>query len=383
MAFPLLDERSRAVVGILLRKSDPLLRTEGTDEWRTASSIADDLRGQLDRTALFRTLQRLVDERALEAAGATRSRRYRAASGSRAILEWQLTQPRELRPSVGYDPELLESSAPNKTSWLGPQRLERLHDAADFTFVVDSKAYSGVMNSLLIDLSYASSRLEDVHITWLDTKTLVDFGERPDGLTDREYRIVLNHKEAIQYLVEGRGQLNMARRTVFDVHKLLTGGLLGNPADDGRVRRGLVYFVESAYQPLANPFQLKEEFNAFCDKAREIEDPFEQSVFAMVFLPYIQPFQDANKRTSRLCMNIPLLERSLPPFSFTQMNRRDYMLGLLAFHEQGKHEFLVDAFEAAYLKSAPKYTELLHAVNAGGTLSTLDSGPIRKRHSPR
>lgn len=56
-------------------------------------------------------------------------------------------------------------------------------------------SYRRVINSLLIDLSYASSRLEDVRISWLGTKTLIELGERPAGLTDREHRIVMNHNE--------------------------------------------------------------------------------------------------------------------------------------------------------------------------------------------
>lgn len=59
----------------------------------------------------------------------------------------------------------------------------------------------------MIDLSYASSRLEDVRISWLDTKSLVELGERPEGLTDKEYRIVMNHKDAIQFITENRADL--------------------------------------------------------------------------------------------------------------------------------------------------------------------------------
>jgi Fic family protein len=39
--------------------------------------------------------------------------------------------------------------------------------------------------------------------------------------------------------------------------------------------------------------------------ATAITDPFEQSFFVMVQLPYLQPFDDVNKRVSRLAANIP------------------------------------------------------------------------------
>lgn len=91
----------------------------------------------------------------------------------------------------------------------------------------------------------------------------------------------------------------------------------------------------------------------------------------MTFLPYLQPFQDENKRTSRLGMNIPLLKNQLAPFSFTDLRKSDYMFGLLAFYERGQHEFLAEAFVKAYQKTAPRYAELVSYVQQGGVLGTL------------
>jgi Fic family protein len=267
---------------------------------------------------------------------------------------------------------VLSGYEPGKTRWLSKSQKKTLHSIAQPRFKADENAYRRVMNSLLIDLAYASSRLEDVHISWLDTKTLVELGERPEGLTDKEYRIVMNHKTAIQFICENRAALDLSKRNVCDVHKLLSHGLLGNPEDEGRIRRSLVYFTESAYKPLDNPFTLGEQLNLFCDKANAIADPFERAFFTMAMIPYLQPFQDGNKRTSRLCMNMPLLRESLAPFSFSQIDRRAYVFGLLAFYERGRPEFLAGVFFDTYVKSAPKYTELLNVVHDGGIISTLE-----------
>ena len=91
----------------------------------------------------------------------------------------------------------------------------------------------------------------------------------------------------------------------------------------------------------------------------------------MAFLLYLQPFQDGNKRTSRLTMNIPLLKNHLAPFSFADLLKGDYMFGLLAFYERGKHDFLAEAFVNAYQKTAPRYDELLDYIQEGGSLGTL------------
>ena len=40
----------------------------------------------------------------------------------------------------------------------------------------------------------------------------------------------------------------------------------------------------------------------------EINDAFEQAFFLMVHIPYLQAFEDINKRVSRLSANIPLIK---------------------------------------------------------------------------
>jgi len=123
--------------------------------------------------------------------------------------------------------------------------------------------------------------------------------------------------------------------------------------------------------PPDNPHLLKEAFEQFCEKANLINHPFEQAFFTMTFIPYLQPFQDGNKRTSRLAMNIPLLKNQLAPFSFADLRKRDYMFGMLAFYERGEHQFLANTFVNAYQKAAPRYAALVDYIQQGGVLGML------------
>lgn len=366
------DQRQDAIIRFLLTQGDPLARRAGSDEWSSAGEIASALAASVNRTTIFRDLQRLVEEELVEAKGPTKTRVYRLHRGSLPFLRWELSQPPATRAKAPYDPRLLADYVPNKTRWLNPQQRAGLESLSHPQIGADEVSYRRIMTSLMIDLSYASSRLEDVNISWLDTKSLVLLGERPEGLTEKEYRIVMNHKEAIQFITENRADLDLSPRTIFDVHKLLSHGLLGNPQDEGRIRRGLVFFEESAYQPISVPFVLEEQVKLFSEKANAIDDPIEQAFFTMAMISYLQPFRDGNKRTSRLCMNIPLLKASLAPFSFTQMDRRAYIFGLLAFYERGRPEFLAEAFMQAYLKSSPRYQDLLQVVQSSGVISSID-----------
>ena len=84
----------------------------------------------------------------------------------------------------------------------------------------------------------------------------------------------------------------------------------------GRLRRYPVGIKRSAYTPPAIPQLIEEMFDHILAKAGAINNPHEQALFAMVQLPYLQPFEDVNKRVSRLAVNIPLNQHNLVPISF-------------------------------------------------------------------
>jgi hypothetical protein len=73
----------------------------------------------------------------------------------------------------------------------------------------------------------------------------------------------------------------------------------------GRIRQHAVDISKSIYRPLSTAQQIEEVLDEVLSKANQIHDPFEQSFFMMVHLPYLQPFADINKRTSRLARDLP------------------------------------------------------------------------------
>ena len=72
-------------------------------------------------------------------------------------------------------------------------------------------------------------------------------------------------------------------------------------------------------------------------------------------LPYLQPFDDVNKRVSRLAANIPLIRANLSPLSFEEVPRELYTEAVLGVYELGRTELLRDLFLWAYRRSAARY----------------------------
>ena len=92
------------------------------------------------------------------------------------------------------------------------------------------------------------------------------------------------------------------------------------------------------------PQLIEECFRQLLDKAALIPDPFEQAFFALVQLPYLQPFLDVNKRVSRLAANLPLIRANLCPLSFVDVPIHAYVDGLLGVYELNRIELLRDVF---------------------------------------
>lgn len=170
--------------------------------------------------------------------------------------------------------------------------------------------------------------------------------------------MILNHKEAIQYVVDNLDGITLRRADLFAIHALLSDGLLGDPGMAGRLRVGAVGISHSSYKPMDDAVSIAEEFDILIAKAAEITDPFEQSFFLLVHIPYLQAFIDINKRTSRVASNVPLLKADLAPMSFLTMDDAHYIDGLIGIYELNNVALLREVYIESYLASAEKYRVL-------------------------
>lgn len=350
-------------------------------------TIAQQLGIPIHRRTLQRRLALLVAQQRIEMLGDRRTARYRrvpsaairaqepeaawrtapppddmpvSAAGAGAEVRAYVTQPRHQRRPVAYQPSFLEQYQPNHTAYLPQDLREQLHTmgrspAAQTpagTFARD------MLNRLLIDLSWASSQLEGNTYSRLDTERLIAFGQAAEGKDALETQMILNHKQAIEYLVLSPDNARVQTDTVIALHAFLSDGLMADPTAVGRVRRRPVEIGGSVYLPLALPQRLEELLGIVVQMAAEIADPFEQAFFLMVHLPYLQPFEDVNKRVSRLAANIPFIRHNLCPLSFIDVPQQAYVNAMLGVYELNRVELLRDVFVWAYERSCQQYVAI-------------------------
>lgn len=273
------------------------------------------------------------------------------------IIRDLIRQPLTERTPIGYQRSFLDEYEPGVTYYLSESLRSQLHEIGGAqTEKRPAGTYAReILNRLLIDLSWSSSRLEGNTYSRLDTEKLIAFGQAAEGKDLQETQMILNHKAAIEMLVEEADQVGFNMFTFLNLHAILSENLLPDDDASGRLRRRAVDIFGSVFHPLVMPQALEECFRLMLEKAAAIPDPFEQSFFMMVQLPYLQPFEDVNKRVSRLGANIPLIRNNLCPLAFIDVPERAYIDGTLGVYEFNQIDLLRDVFVWAYERSCQRY----------------------------
>jgi hypothetical protein len=174
--------------------------------------------------------------------------------------------------------------------------------------------------------------------------------------------MILNHKDAIEFLVGAADEIGFNRYTLLNLHAILANNLLADPAAVGRLRYIAVGVDRSVFHPLETPQLIEESLDQVLVTAGAITNPFEQALFIMVQLPYLQPFDSVNKRVSRLAANIPIIKDNLSPLSFTDVPRQTYAEAILGVYELNEVDLLKDVFIWAYERSAARYAAVRQSI---------------------
>lgn len=351
-----------------------------------------------DRT-LRRWLSKLVEQGLIEASGERKGRRYHYAVHEPLISEPLVHEPLISEDSAEYNAtaspsnlssafsaaslqvinkvraplyerrpctyryEWLESYQPNTTFYLNVEERNQLHEIGQRLNVgMPAGTYAKqIFNRLLIDLSYHSSRLEGNTYSFADTEKLLLQGMSADDKIDADKVMILNHKDAINFLVEGINRLQVSEENIRTMHYLLAEGLVPNGCA-GIIRNDGVRITSSTYIPMEGKQRLEQQLQLIINKAAAINDPFEQSFFLLIHIAYLQAFIDVNKRTARLSANIPLVRNNLSPLSFIDLDKDDYASAMIACYELNNERPMVELFIRSYIRSCEHYSVVVDAM---------------------
>lgn len=193
---------------------------------------------------------------------------------------------------------------------------------------------------LVVDLSWASSYIEGNTYSRLETENLIENQETAHGKKYFEAKMILNHKQAIDYIRQYGGFKKLSVNKIYELHQILVEDL---DIQTG-LRKHLVRISNSAYVPCDNEFQIRQTLDEIILLINKEPATLNKAIMGNLLLAFLQPFADGNKRTSRMLGNAILVSHGLLPISFSHTPRDEYLKSVLYFYEKQDTTYFTSLF---------------------------------------
>lgn len=286
-----------------------------------------------------RVLNELVEKRYVEKTGIGKSTKYFLSAGY-ALLhtididKYFLSEVDERRINANFSFDLITqtlSEVPIFSEFELANLFQFQKRFTDFRSSATSFEFLKELERLAIDLSWKSSQIEGNTYTLLETELLLKEQQEAKGKTKEEATMLLNHKLAIDFLVDNLDYFeSLSVAKIENIHSLL----IQNLAIPRNIRNKPVGITGTNYKPLDNQFQIRDALEQTCELVNAKSNVFEKTLLTLCLLSYIQPFVDGNKRTARIVSNGILMANNCVPISFRTVDSLDYKKAMLVFYEQ-------------------------------------------------
>ena len=200
------------------------------------------------------------------------------------------------------------------------------------------------LEQLTIELSWKSSALEGNSYSLLDTELLLTKGVKAANKTSFETQMVLNHKAAIGFIIEHPELFTkeITFASVEEIHRCIGNNLGIEPG----IRKRIVRISASNYEPLTNPIKLRESADSTLAIVNQQSNPFIRALLAFALMPYLQPFEDGNKRIGRMLANAILIHAVGRGISLRNTDSKQLALAYLSFYEFNSLHALAKIFKS-------------------------------------
>jgi Fic family protein len=322
----------------------------------SSKEIHDGLKSEIGYATVKRILTKLISQNLISPIGSGRGRKYVISPAydlfySLDIEEYFNKEVDERIIKNRYNANLIRNLL-NNVRLFTDEELQILTDLQQ-TYQrnisrLTPAEYAKELERLAIDLSWKSSQIEGNTYSLLETERLLKEKETAEGKTKDEAIMLLNHKDALDFIIEDPNYLmplSIAR--IEEIHSILVKDL----GIDRNIRNRRVGITGTNYVPLDNEFQIREALQDMCDIVNSRDCVFEKALLLLVLISYIQPFSDGNKRVARILSNAILIDKEYCPISFRTIDSIDYKKAMLLFYEQNNitrfKEIFISQFEFA------------------------------------
>jgi predicted transcriptional regulator len=205
---------------------------------------------------------------------------------------------------------------------------------------------------LTIEFSWKSSHIEGNTYSLLDTERLIKENVEAASHSREESIMILNHKCTLDYIFQNAfSYKDITLAKIEELH----GIVIDNLGIRAGLRSSTVGVVGTNYKPLDNIYQIRDAMHELIKTINMIMNPFEKAFIAVLMISYIQPFEDGNKRTSRILANAILLANDYCPLSYRSVDEVEYKKAIILFYEQNSASYLKKLFIEQFKQAVDKY----------------------------
>jgi Fic family protein len=322
----------------------------------SSKDIFEGISASISYATVKRMLSRLIDENFLTKKGQGKSTKYLISPTYEILFPVDIEKyyekeidERDIKESFNLRliPETLRECSIFTANELEQLNLLQNRFKKNVSQLSETE-YKKEFERLAIDLVWKSSQIEGNTYSLLETERLLKEKETAAGKTKEEAIMLLNHKNAIDFIIENPDYLiPLSVPKIEDIHHLLIKEL----GIDKNIRKRRVGISGTNYRPLDNAFQISEALSNMCELVNNKENVFEKALLLLVLISYIQPFMDGNKRTARIVSNAVLINHNHCPISFRTVDAVEYKKAMLLFYEQNNistfKEIFIDQFKFA------------------------------------
>lgn len=323
---------------------------------QSSKSIFDNTALNVSYATLKRMLTKLMEENVLQIAGLGKSTKYQLSTTYHVQVSIDMDayyqkeiDERQIRES--FNPLIIKETLHNiqlfneaELKLLSSLQQEYQNNIKELKI----NEYQKELERLAIDLSWKSSQIEGNTYSLLETEKLLKEKETAAGKTKEEAVMLLNHKDALDFIIEHPDYLDpLTVNNIEDIHSLLVKEL----EIDRNLRTRRVGISGTNYRPPDNQFLIRDALVDMCDLINSKTNIFEKALLVLILISYIQPFMDGNKRTARIVGNAILMNNKYCPISFRTVDSIEYKKAMLLFYEQNNiynfKKIFIEQFEFA------------------------------------
>lgn len=164
--------------------------------------------------------------------------------------------------------------------------------------------------------------------------------------------MILNHKRALDFIFSDPScYRRITLSKILELHTLVSQ----NSGISQGLRMSPVGIIGTKYKPLGNQYQINDAMRALVQVLSSLKHPFDRAFVAVLMISYIQPFEDGNKRASRILANAILMSENYCPLSYRSIDEVEYKKAVILFYEQNSAEYFKRIFIEQFRQAMENY----------------------------